>query len=188
VIQEKLLREQEVNTSTSSSAVRFFAITTTAMGKPPELISCKMYMLKGSATPHMLLPKLTNEILAAAIEGFEVAKARIDVQIGELRTMLFGGSAETAVTPEGPPRKRRKMSAAGRRAIAEAQRKRWAASRKQSAAPSKSATPEAPKKRKLSAAGRRAIIAATKKRWAAVRAAKENADKTKSGVGKRQAT
>jgi hypothetical protein len=60
------------------------------------------------------------------------------------------------------------MSAAGRKAIAEAQRKRWAASKAASAgeAPEVVSKP----KRKLSAAGRKAIIAATKKRWALKRA------------------
>jgi hypothetical protein len=114
--------------------------------------------------------KLDNEILAAAIEGFEAQKKHIDTQIAEIRQKL-GGGAEPAATPQ-PGRKRRKMSAAGRKRIAEAQRKRWAASKKGSAAPAKAAKPEAQKpKRKLSAAGRKRIIEATKKRWAAVRAA-----------------
>ena len=71
--------------------------------------------------------KLTNEIIAAAIEGFEAQKGRIDEQIGELRAMLSGGRSETAVAPTVPPKRKRRMSAAGRRAIAEATRKRWAA-------------------------------------------------------------
>jgi hypothetical protein len=113
-------------------------------------------------------PKLTREIIAAAIEGFEAQKTRIDDQIAELRTVLTGGSAGPAAAPEPPKHKRRKMSAAGRKAIAEAQRKRWAASKK---AAERSAPEAAPKpKRKLSAAGRQAIIAATKKRWALKRA------------------
>lgn len=33
-------------------------------------------------------PKLTNEIIAAAILGFEEQKRRIDTKIGELRAML----------------------------------------------------------------------------------------------------
>ena len=113
--------------------------------------------------------KFTTEIIAAAIDGYQLQKARIETRIAELRAMLNGGSTEPAVTPEPTKRKRRKMSAAGRKAIAEAQRKRWAASKKAT-----EPTPtEAPKrKRKLSRAGRAAIIAATKKRWAAVRAAK----------------
>ena len=109
--------------------------------------------------------KLTTEILTAAIDGFEMQKTRIGARIAEIRQMLDGGSQSTAATSELPQRKRRKMSKAGRAAIAAAQRKRWAESQKRPAAP------EAPKpRRKLSAAGRRAIIAATKKRWAAKRA------------------
>jgi hypothetical protein len=118
--------------------------------------------------------KLDNEILAAAIEGFEAQKKRIDAQIAEIRQTLTGGSpAPAAATPAAPGRKRRKMSAAGRKRIAEAQKKRWAEARKQGGAPAaKAAKPAAEKpKRRLSAAGRKRIIEATKKRWAAVRAA-----------------
>jgi len=119
--------------------------------------------------------KLTPEIIAAAIAGFESQKTRIDAQIVELRTLLTGDSSEPAAAPALPKQKRRKMSAAGRKAIAEAQRKRWAASKK---AAQPSAPKAAPKpKRKLSAAGRRAISEATKQRWAAVKAAKAKAEK-----------
>src|ERR1039457_4770224 len=107
-------------------------------------------------------PKLTPEIIAAAIEGFEAQKTRIDYQIAELRTVLTGGSAGPAAAPEPPKHKRRKMSAAGRKAIAEAQRKRWAASNK---AAERSAPEAAPKpKRKLSAAGSRGDIGVAQQR------------------------
>jgi hypothetical protein len=116
--------------------------------------------------------KLTTEILTAAIEGFEIQKGRIDAQIAEIRQLLEGSPAPAAVVASEKPSsvsrvstKRRKMSKAGRAAIAAAQRKRWADLKKEPAA---AAAP--PKKRKLSAAGRKAIIAATKKRWAAKRA------------------
>ena len=69
--------------------------------------------------------KLSNEIITAAIEGFEAQKTRIDAQIAELQAVLSGGPTAAATTPEVPTRKRRKMSAAGRKAIAEGQRKRW---------------------------------------------------------------
>jgi hypothetical protein len=115
--------------------------------------------------------KLDNDILAAALEGFEAQKKHLDAQIAEIRQLLTGGGAGPAATPE-PGRKRRKMSAAGRKRIAEAQRKRWAQAKKQSGAASQAAKPAAQKpKRKLSAAGRKRIIEATKKRWALVRAA-----------------
>jgi hypothetical protein len=58
------------------------------------------------------------------------------------------------------------MSAAGRRAIAQAQRKRWAAVKGESAGPKAAKKP----KRQLSAAGRAAIVAALRKRWAAKKA------------------
>jgi hypothetical protein len=112
--------------------------------------------------------KLTPEIITAAILGFEEQKRHIDTKIAELRAWLSGGSAEPVSPSEAPKRKRRKMSAAARARIAEAQRRRWAASKN----PSQPSTPAAaPKpKRRLSAAGRKAIIAATKKRWALKRA------------------
>ena len=105
--------------------------------------------------------KLTPDIISAAILGFEEQKRQIDSRIIELKAMLSGGPVEAAARPLAPKRRRRKMSAAGRARIAEAQRKRWAESRKKSEpkAPAKS-------KRKLSPAGRAAIVAAAKKRWA----------------------
>ena len=115
--------------------------------------------------------KLNHEVIAAAILGFEEQKRHIDSQISELRAMLSGGPAESATTPEPTKRKGRKMSAAGRKAIAEAQRKRWADSKNQSGESSEKAKP----KRKLSAAGRKAISDATKKRWALKRAEAANA-------------
>lgn len=123
----------------------------------------------------MPMPKLSAEILNAAIDGFEAQKQRIDAQIAEIRQMLDGGRAATAATRGGPVGRRRKMSAAARKRISDAQRKRWAESRRSSEATSQStAPPELPKrkrKRRLSAAGKAAIVAALKKRWAAKKAA-----------------
>jgi hypothetical protein len=113
-------------------------------------------------------PKLTPQIITAAIEGFEAQKTHIDGQIAELRALLKGGSSEPAAAPATPVHKRRKMSAAGRKAIAEAQRKRWATSKSAAEASAPEAAPKP--KRKLSAAGRKAISLATKKRWALKRA------------------
>ena len=115
----------------------------------------------------MPTPKLNAEIIAAAIEGFESQKRRIDTQIGELRAILSSGSTEGTATPEAPTRKR-KVSAAARRRMAEGQRKRWAATKAESAARPEPAKP----KRKISAAGRRAISEASKRHWALKRAAK----------------
>ena len=114
--------------------------------------------------------KLNNEILTAAIEGFEAQKKRLDAQIAELRQLMTADTAEPAA--QSPPAaKRRKISAAGRRRMAEAQRKRWAAAKTEPVSAPEVAKPVAKKQKwKLSAEGRQRIIDATKKRWAAVRA------------------
>ena len=121
--------------------------------------------------------ELTAQILAAAIEGFEAEKRRIDEQIAEVRQMLDGGRSEPAAAPKPPGGTQRTMSAAARKRIGDAQRKRWAQSKKPSEQPTQSATTSESPKRKFSAAGRRAIAEATKKRWAAFHAAKEAAAK-----------
>ena len=126
----------------------------------------------------MPTPKLTTEILLAAVEGFEQQKLRIDAQIAELRAMLPGGRAEPTATREARKGKRRKMSAAARQRIGDAQRERWAATKGDTETASKTATKP---KRKLTAAGRAAIVAALKKRWAVKRAA---ANKTTPAVVK----
>jgi hypothetical protein len=129
----------------------------------------------------MPTPKLTAEIINAAIVGFESQKRRIDDQIAELRSLLSGGSTQTAATPEAPTRKRKKFSAAARKRMKEAQQRRWAKIRGES----EPQAPEPPKaKRKLSKAGRAAIVAALKKRWRETKAA---AAKPKRTVAKKTA-
>ncbi len=110
------------------------------------------------------MPQLSTQIIEAAIDGFEAQKQRIDAQIAELRAMLSPNGSAAASEPV--VRRKRGMSAAGRKAIAEAQRKRWAAAKGE---------PTPPKvakkvKRRLSAAGKANIVAALKKRWAAKKA------------------
>ena len=113
-----------------------------------------------------IMAKLSREIIVAAIEGFESQKRRIDEQIAELRA-LGNGHTPSAETP-----KKRGMSAAGRKAIAEAQRKRWAETESKSPK-----VKRAQKKRILSAAGKAAIVAALRKRWAAKKAEAKKAAK-----------
>jgi hypothetical protein len=113
-----------------------------------------------SHTYHMPTHKLTAEILNAAIEGFESQKRRIDEQIAEIRQLMDGSRAESVGGSEPQKPQRRMMSVAARKRMAEAQRKRWAASKGESEKP----------KRKMSAAGRANIVAALKRRWAAKKA------------------
>ncbi len=114
----------------------------------------------------MLTRQLTVEILDAAIEGFEARKLRIDEQIAQVRQLLNGHNPVAASTPEPQNEPHRKMSAATRKRMGEAQRKRWATKSDAETAFKTTAKP----KRKLSDAGRAAIVAALKKRWAAKKA------------------
>jgi hypothetical protein len=119
--------------------------------------------------------QLTTQILNAALENLTSRRHQIDEQIAEVRRIL-GSSSEGASASAEPATRKRTMSAAGRRAIAQAQRRRWA-EKKAASGPAPAAEAVKPK-RKLSAAGRRNIVAALKKRWAAKRAAAGKADKT----------
>ena len=119
--------------------------------------------------------KLTDRMIAAAIAGFEAQKHEIDVEIAALRAIGKESATPEAVSDSTKPA-RRKMSAATRKKMALAQKKRWAG---KTGAPTPEAAVEAPvvekPKRKLSAAGKKRIIEASKKYWAAKRAAAKKA-------------
>jgi len=105
--------------------------------------------------------------LEAALFGYQHQCDEIKMKMAEIRSILGGKSPAAAAHPaeiEDAPVKKRTMSAAGRKRIAAAQRKRWAAQ--------KTAAPAPAKKRHMSAAGRKRIAEAAKKRWAALRAEK----------------
>jgi hypothetical protein len=121
----------------------------------------------------MATTKLSAEVINAAIEGFEVQKSRIDAQIAELRLILAGNKAEGRNNSEQRPTAKREMSAAARKRIGDAQRKRWAASKGHAAQAKTTSKP----KRQLSAAGRANIVAALKKRWAAKKAGSKKTSK-----------
>jgi hypothetical protein len=113
-----------------------------------------------------------NELLTAALIGYQAGLRMIDEKIQELRREIRG-SGKVAVVSDGATPKRQ-MSAAAKARVVAAQKKRWAAFRKQKApkAPAKKALA---KKHKVSAAGRKAIAEAAKNRWAAYRVAKAKA-------------
>jgi peptidoglycan hydrolase CwlO-like protein len=102
------------------------------------------------------MPKqnLTPEILAAALVGLEAQRARLDAQIGELKRMMGAGRREPAAATEAPKR-RRKLSAAGRKRIVEATRKRWAEYHRKKAEEAKKPA------RKSAAKGPKKAVAAT---------------------------
>jgi hypothetical protein len=110
-----------------------------------------------------MLQKLSQEIIAAALAGFEAQKQQIDSKIAELRNMLDHRDG-----PAEAPKRKRTVSAASRRRMALAQKRRWAAIKGQSQAMSPAGSE--PSKRRISEEGMKRIIAATKRRWALKRA------------------
>ncbi len=74
--------------------------------------------------------RLNPEIINAAIVGFEAQKRRIDEQIADLRRMLNSGAKNGGALPTPAKKRKRRLSTAGRKAIVEALRKRWAAARR----------------------------------------------------------
>lgn len=96
-------------------------------------------------------------------------KERIDELNDELSQLLSGiGSSSSA--PAAGRGGRRRMSAEGRRKIAEAARARWARERAEKGSGAAAGAPK--KRRTMSAEARRKIAAAQRARWARQRAAK----------------
>jgi hypothetical protein len=90
---------------------------------------------------------------------------RIQELQGKLAKILGQDILVSLHTSEPPRKRKRRMSAAGRKAIAAAAKARWAKIKaKQENRPRKA-------KRKFSAAGRAALAAAAKARWAKAKAA-----------------
>ena len=77
------------------------------------------------------MPKPDLSLLEAALVGYRQRRAEIAAKIAELEQRL--GSDASGSLSKGRAPKKRRMSAEGRRHIAEAQRKRWAAVRKKGA-------------------------------------------------------
>jgi hypothetical protein len=78
-----------------------------------------------------------TSIYAAALEGLELQKQRIEEQIQQVRALL-GARRVKSNSPSGPaaekPARKRRLSAAARNRIAQAQKRRWAEYRKAQAA------------------------------------------------------
>ncbi len=111
-----------------------------------------------------IAPSASKELLHAALGGLEYQVGELDRRIAEIKTELGTARVSSPRTGEDKPlRKRRPLSAATKKRMAAAQRKRWAQAKHAAPAPQRA-------KRKMSAAGRKRIIEATKKRWAAWRA------------------
>jgi hypothetical protein len=129
------------------------------------------------------LPDRTR-LLELALKGLEADRAKIDDEIAQIKSELkhqpTAGQTMTAGSATvAAPQKKRKMSAAARRKISEAMKRRSAANKAVSAskAPSpprtaKSASTKQNRGNRLTAAGRKKLSDLMKKRWAERRKAK----------------
>ena len=108
--------------------------------------------------------QIAKKQLVAQIGGLEQEVRQIDQAMAALAGLTSSRAAAPAVAGK------RKMSAAGRKAIAAAARARWAKYNAQKTGTAAVAKP-AKKKRTMSAAARKAIGAAVKARWARQKAA-----------------
>jgi hypothetical protein len=86
-------------------------------------------MAKQSAAPH-------HEILEAALQGLEAQRHKLEEQIAHVRSLLGGRAGKPAKAPvwaagaSAGTAKKRILSPEARQRIAAAQKKRWAAYRK----------------------------------------------------------
>jgi hypothetical protein len=132
---------------------------------------------------------LTNEIIDAAIEGFEAQKQRLDARILELRSLRGGGANAQAPAAAKTGRRKRKFSPDALRRMREAQQRRWAKARGEAEPSVPAASGPAKKKRgRLSEAGRKAIQEALRKRWAEKRAGAETKPATKKAARKKRSS
>jgi hypothetical protein len=76
-------------------------------------------------------PLLDEIVLNAALMALDKKRAEIEEQIAEVRRQLrANGAGERSPMSAAPARKKRVLSAAARKRIGEATRRRWAAYRK----------------------------------------------------------
>jgi hypothetical protein len=79
-------------------------------------------------------PKPDHTTLQMALVGYELEKERIAGKIRDIRSQLSGGESSAGGAPKSKAApKKRVLSAAARKRIAVAQKKRWAEHRKRMA-------------------------------------------------------
>jgi hypothetical protein len=107
----------------------------------------------------------------AALRGYELARKEavdyFDQKIAELKAKIPEATGVTVHLYADPAKTKRKISAAHRKALSDAQKARWAKLSQPQETPQ-------PKKRTMSAAGRKRVAAAQRARWAKIRAGRSN--------------
>jgi 16S rRNA G1207 methylase RsmC len=103
--------------------------------------------------------------MSKVVKQLSKERARLTDELHRVTAALtaFGKVYLSGSNPKAVGNTKRTLSAAGRRRISQAQKKRWATARKES-------MPQVPAKRTMSASARKKIALAQRKRWAQVRA------------------
>ena len=124
--------------------------------------------------------------IESIITDLEHQRSAIDQAISALRSVTGTPESSSAIASEQKEllTKKRGISAAGRKRLADAMRRRWAAKRaSQDKTVQESGSGRdkgaATRKHRLSPEGRKRIIEATKRRWALKRAAEQSAGKAR---------
>jgi hypothetical protein len=87
-------------------------------------MNCCLSFREGASVPRT--SDLDRTILEAALEGLERRLAETNSRISEVKRLLAGRTPAAApAAATRAPRKKRTMSAAARKRIAEAQKRRW---------------------------------------------------------------
>jgi hypothetical protein len=96
------------------------------------------YFRLGEDMPRPAKSLQDASFLAAALEGLELQRRRIEEQIEQVRAMLGGRKVRLAGgVPANKPARKRLLSPEARKRIAMAQKRRWAEYRKKQAAQAK---------------------------------------------------
>ena len=107
---------------------------------PPELLdimACSgAILILGDQMPKSVKSLQDASFLAAALEGLDLQRKRIEEQIAQVRAMLGGRRASLGAAAATTGRKR-VLSPEARKRIASAQKKRWAEYRRKQAAQAK---------------------------------------------------
>lgn len=135
--------------------------------------------------------EINKEMLRVVLRGLLAAEKELEVKLDEIKKNIslvqeeISGQKGRGTDEPNPARTKRFISAKGRKAMAAAQKRRWAAKK----APKVEAKVEK-KKRTMSAEGRASVAAGQRARWAKVKgkkAPKAKATKRKMSAAGREA-
>ena len=136
----------------------------------PSVVAYSVFFCSGGHLPTTLS---SEHLRSLAAHGAKARLLELESEVAAISAAFpdLAGAAEERSRSRGPARlkrKRSKISAEGRRRIAEAQRKRWAALK------SEAATSPPPRRRaRMSAAARKAVSERMKTYWAQRRAVRK---------------